>query len=787
MPHHFSSVAMRFARSHDAAARVPAPLSIKPHRGEEDNALHGNIDAMPPAASSSLSRGLDDLSTAAMDSHAGRRHSSSSANLSDSGRLPNVPLHAFSSSGDTGTNATLLLPSDGAHKSDASSAANSVSGASHSFARPLSATEPRFQLSSPLLSQFSRPGSASPSRSVSPFAHASLRRSDDGEHMRPVLHGAAAGAHAAGDQRTQLFVRNLPPHVRWQDLKDLFRRAGTVLRADIRVSPHSPRGADSGTVLFATESDAYNAINTLNGYTWHGHVLEVVIDEHLGATSAAASSAGVPQAGREPLGQDASPNSSHASARGGGGANAWDTWSGHGSSHNHLPTPLPFPGRVLFVGNLPFHCQWQDLKDLFRAAGNIQRADVALNEDGRSRGFGTVLFASPEDARRAVRLYHGYEYSGRILKVHFDRHTHYGPVSFMVPTDPSQYTSAFHTRNPMPHAMHAQSTTASMAQMSLSSLPHVPEHPTPWPASGAPSAPSVTGGATSTDTATSAAAGVAPSASAHHGSHPGRIALPPVSFPMVGAMTPGVPLTPGVPMTPGMPGFILRSVIETPPVYPYMMSPGIAFNAAPSVPNGMNPYLNATPGAPVDMHPMTMAQPSTNMSTIPQWIPPSTHAYAHSVAAAPTAPAPMQMSEVPTASTAESASTTRPASSASTASSVGSKAPPHVPVSHNANEYPFPRAGAAVESRSMPDERTNEPTPSVLPSTLELTNAIAKMSVRGTARTKRAPGTSPRGVHPLSTERRADDRVAADTPQPPLRQDPATKDKAQSHDVAPAP
>lgn len=35
---------------------------------------------------------------------------------------------------------------------------------------------------------------------------------------------------------------------------------------------------------------------------------------------------------------------------------------------------LPTGGRVLFVGNLPFHIQWQDLKDLFRTAGNIIRA-----------------------------------------------------------------------------------------------------------------------------------------------------------------------------------------------------------------------------------------------------------------------------------------------------------------------------------------------------------------------------------------------------------------------------
>ena len=56
---------------------------------------------------------------------------------------------------------------------------------------------------------------------------------------------------------------------------------------------------------------------------------------------------------------------------------------------------------------LPFHIQWQDLKDLFRQAGAVQRADVALGADGRSRGFGTVSFANEADAERAVRMFNG--------------------------------------------------------------------------------------------------------------------------------------------------------------------------------------------------------------------------------------------------------------------------------------------------------------------------------------------------------------------------------------------
>ena len=63
--------------------------------------------------------------------------------------------------------------------------------------------------------------------------------------------------------------------------------------------------------------------------------------------------------------------------------------------------------KLTFNTQLPFHCQWQELKDLFRTAGQIVRADVALGPDGRSRGFGTVLFANEVDAAAAVAMFNG--------------------------------------------------------------------------------------------------------------------------------------------------------------------------------------------------------------------------------------------------------------------------------------------------------------------------------------------------------------------------------------------
>ncbi|KAI0659773.1 hypothetical protein C8Q70DRAFT_891130, partial [Cubamyces menziesii] len=197
----------------------------------------------------------------------------------------------------------------------------------------------------------------------------------------------------------------LPYRVRWQDLKDLFRRAGTVLRADVSLGPDN-RSRGYGTVLLATAEDAGRAVDMFNGYTWQTRTLEVRPDrmgEELNGPAAAPYGVGLGAMG---MGVGVGVGVGALGALGGYGAAAAGNM---GASRN------------LFVGNLPFHIQWQDLKDLFRQAGAVQRADVALGADGRSRGFGTVSFANEADAERAVRMFNGFEYNGRPLKVHFDK------------------------------------------------------------------------------------------------------------------------------------------------------------------------------------------------------------------------------------------------------------------------------------------------------------------------------------------------------------------------------
>jgi len=56
------------------------------------------------------------------------------------------------------------------------------------------------------------------------------------------------------------------------------------------------------------------------------------------------------------------------------------------------------------VQGIPFAFAWQDLKDLFKPLGGV-KADIVMGHDRRSKGWGTVLFDSQEDAERAIQVH----------------------------------------------------------------------------------------------------------------------------------------------------------------------------------------------------------------------------------------------------------------------------------------------------------------------------------------------------------------------------------------------
>ena len=75
-------------------------------------------------------------------------------------------------------------------------------------------------------------------------------------------------------------------------------------------------------------------------------------------------------------------------------------------------------GRKLYVGNIPYDTNEQDLQDLFAQAGNVESVTVMRDRDtGRARGFAFVEMSSDDDAQNAITKLNDQQFGGRRLTV----------------------------------------------------------------------------------------------------------------------------------------------------------------------------------------------------------------------------------------------------------------------------------------------------------------------------------------------------------------------------------
>lgn len=76
----------------------------------------------------------------------------------------------------------------------------------------------------------------------------------------------------------------------------------------------------------------------------------------------------------------------------------------------------------LFVGNLAWETNEDDLKQHFSQFGKVDSAEVMRDKfTGRARGFGFVVMSTPEEAQAAIEKTEGVEFMGRPLKVNIAR------------------------------------------------------------------------------------------------------------------------------------------------------------------------------------------------------------------------------------------------------------------------------------------------------------------------------------------------------------------------------
>lgn len=72
----------------------------------------------------------------------------------------------------------------------------------------------------------------------------------------------------------------------------------------------------------------------------------------------------------------------------------------------------------LYVGNLSFQTQENELADLFSEVGELRSAKVCTEpQTGRSRGFGFVEFVDSDAGQQAISKFDGFQFDGRNIKV----------------------------------------------------------------------------------------------------------------------------------------------------------------------------------------------------------------------------------------------------------------------------------------------------------------------------------------------------------------------------------
>ncbi|KAI8140375.1 hypothetical protein BJV82DRAFT_623667 [Fennellomyces sp. T-0311] len=223
---------------------------------------------------------------------------------------------------------------------------------------------------------------------------------------------------APDDQR--LFVGNLPYSTSWQDLKDLFRKAGRVTHTDIDSDPETRRSKGSGLVIYDDPRDAKAAIKMFDGSEFRGRILQVCEERNAPPPPPPQSETREP---RERGGEEHRVRSTVEPYP------PYDAGSVPPPPPHYAPmgmvggpgASMPSHGpNQIFVNNLPFSTTWQDLIDLFRHVGPVVRAEI-LTSNGHPKGSGLVRFEEFAICERAIGKFNGYLYGGRYLDVRLDK------------------------------------------------------------------------------------------------------------------------------------------------------------------------------------------------------------------------------------------------------------------------------------------------------------------------------------------------------------------------------
>ncbi|KAL7702217.1 RNA-binding protein [Lotmaria passim] len=246
------------------------------------------------------------------------------------------------------------------------------------------------------------------------------------------------------NQGTILFVGNLPFQTPWQHVKDHFRNAGKVRYTDL-IADRTGRPKGSALVTMMTVEGADNAIRMFNETDFEGRRLIVrkfddgprppLVQREMmpayGNTAAQHRGGQFAAGGYYPGAATANYNRPNMPANAYNRGAPYQVGGTAEVPEMNGAEPLPKPrsqqvpevGRKLFVSNLPFDCTNSALRETFQQVGLVERAEIILGRNGKSRGMGIVVMKSEEEAQVAIAEFDGIEMANRAMNVRLDNKT----------------------------------------------------------------------------------------------------------------------------------------------------------------------------------------------------------------------------------------------------------------------------------------------------------------------------------------------------------------------------
>jgi len=100
--------------------------------------------------------------------------------------------------------------------------------------------------------------------------------------------------------------------------------------------------------------------------------------------------------------------------------------AGHGDTYGLAPSfldNLGIQGEIhtkIFISNLDYKVDGKKLKEIFRYAGKVISAEVSFDKDGKSRGFGTVVYDHPVEAVQSISMFNNIPLFQREMRIRID-------------------------------------------------------------------------------------------------------------------------------------------------------------------------------------------------------------------------------------------------------------------------------------------------------------------------------------------------------------------------------